>query len=68
MKLTIERASNGFILSGEEVHEVVQEKEDSELEALQTLLYSVLDWAGYYGSKHDAQRLFVRIEKQNEND
>lgn len=67
MKLTIERVSNGFITKGEQT-EVHAEGGDSELEALQSLLYSVLEWAGYYGSKHDAQRLFVRIEKQNEDD
>lgn len=68
MKLTIEKVDNGFIVCGDELHEVYSDKydEDLELKTLQSMLYSILEHFGYYGSKHDHERLFIRIEKQNE--
>ena len=66
MKLTLGRVRNGYILTSEEGVEVFEETPDTELKALQALLYSVCEALGYFGSKHDSERLFVEIRKQND--
>ncbi len=63
-KLIIEQVSNGWITRHEEGAEVHCIDVDKELEGMQSLLYSVLEFCGYYGSKHDERRLFIRIERQ----
>ncbi len=67
MKLTIEKVDNGFIISGDARREVYSNGyDDSEdLIAIQSMLYSVLEYFGYFGSKHDTERLKVVIEKQD---
>lgn len=63
MKLQIEHTINGYILQDSEGKKVFEEDEN-ELKALQYLLYSVCESLGYFGSKHDAERLFIEIRKQ----
>ena len=69
MRLTIERVSNGFLVRNEEDLSVTvfQEPDDdyfSIVEAGHGMLWEIIDFFGLYGSKHDAKRLAVRIEKQ----
>lgn len=64
MKLVIEKCLNGFILTSEDGREVIMES-DSEVKDYQRLLYAVLEHYGYFGSKHDAERLFIEVRKQN---
>ena len=77
--MKIERASNGFILTHEpyyldgeaqnEVKEVFEtDKEElQELESVVNMLYSIIEWAGYIGSKHDKYRIRITIEGKDEN-
>lgn len=75
--LTIIRAQNGFILrSQEEIEDgryrqndiIVEETEvqGGDVEAVQQMLYEVLNYFGLGGSKHDKERIRIEIEKQNE--
>jgi hypothetical protein len=73
--MKIERASNGFILThpnyyldGEEqieTKEVFETDKDElqELESVVNMLYSILEWSGYAGSKHDKHRIRITIEE-----
>lgn len=66
-RLTIEKADNGFILTGEGADNngpfVIQEQDD-ELCQWEELVYQVWEFFGHYGSKHDKERLRVVREKQ----
>jgi hypothetical protein len=71
MKLIIESSQNGYILTGKFNDNdliskvVIEEKdgEDSELEAMQDLLYAIKEYFGVYYSKHNEKNLVVEIEK-----
>ena len=69
MKITIETADNGYILSDADSNvQVYQESDqrdtDIDLDMLMSLTYALWEKLGYYGSKHHSERLFVRKEKQ----
>jgi hypothetical protein len=75
MKIEIERTDNGFIFKhtsgdpdqdGVMVYEERESHEDDfiDLDTLQSLLFAVCESFGYYGSKHDRRRLFVKIVNQ----
>lgn len=67
-KLEIRKVENGFVLAGrfgdsEEIEElVVEEEEESSVEAGANLLWEVMDYFNLGGSKHDATRLGVAID------
>jgi len=74
MKLTIETAHNGFKLHNldaglddqvDEVYEFSEFGPNDELGAVARLLWAIQDHLGYFGSKHDAQRIRISIEDQN---
>ncbi len=79
-KLTIEKVTNGYIVSHPdefddgvkvEFRDVIEEPEEEwgELAAGLHLLYFVMDYFGLIGSKHDAKRLRVEIvEKESDGD
>jgi len=66
-QLTIEKVSNGFILTGEGAEncgpEVIEENERDELEEFEKLAWTVWEYFGYHGSKHDPERLLIKREK-----
>ena len=70
MKVIIEATQNGYILTGkfdnsELVSKVViAEKDvlDSELVAMQELLYNIKEYFGVYYSKHNNKNLTIEIE------
>jgi len=64
-RLTITKVDNGFYLvkSNDDPPYVIQEDENDHLRAYEELCWKVLEYFGYYGSKHDPERLFVRREK-----
>ena len=76
--VTIIRTMNGFIIRHYEeiepnryrkVETVVEEKdsvEGNDCEAIQHMLYEVLDYFGLSGSKHDKERVRIEIEKQGD--
>ncbi len=73
MSLRIERVDNGYQLIDNEYDEgeftrrwVIQEDDEDDLRAAETLLWEILEWAGAGGSKHDKERL--RIVRQPGND
>ena len=72
--LKIIRAENGFILESQgEIDQgletnrtVIEEQDEDELRMYQELLHEVLEYFGYYGSKHDGERLMIQRVKQDE--
>ena len=66
--ITVESTENGYILRSDDRSYVVQEREvvegNFDLQALQELLYMVMEEFGYFGSKHDPERLVVEIRDQ----
>ena len=68
-RLTIDKADNGWLIQHCARVEVVEEDEDAEdgeAQATQRLLYTILDMLDLRGSKHDAARVRVVIERQGD--
>ena len=70
--LKISKVDNGYILEGDTedsegyTHKVVEEIDD-ELAANEKLLWAVMEYFSFMGSKHDPERLrVVRQKKQKE--
>ena len=71
--LSIEMVSNGYVLSFHDPEheckriEVIEESEYDALKAGETLLWWLMDFYGFGGSKHDAERLrIVRLKREEE--
>jgi hypothetical protein len=79
VRITIDTAQNGYIITSKEFTEddsipydsytVIEEAEGvddaCELVAMQSLLYSVMESLGAYNSKHKTHRLTISVEKQD---
>lgn len=64
-QLVITSVNNGYIIEPcEEPISVIQENEKDELKAHEELLYTVMEYFNFQGSKHDAERLKIVREKQ----
>jgi len=70
--LSVERADNGWLLRQGPRVEVVEEdeggREDAEEQAVRSLLYSIMDMLGLYGSKHNRYRVRVIVVDQQNDD
>jgi len=78
--LKITRASNGYVLSWDEElndaqpnyplsetkYMVIESSEGDELKDHETLLWEVMEFFGFGGSKHDEERLRIIREKRGE--
>lgn len=69
MKLLIERVHNGYLITADlntedERRIVLEENTDDELKAHEQLLYEIMDFFGFVGSKHDKERIRINREKQ----
>jgi hypothetical protein len=66
--LTIEKVQNGFVLTGKGAENngpfVIREDEMDELKVFEELTWQIWEYFGYYGSKHDPERLRITREKQ----
>jgi len=66
--VTVESTENGYILRSDDRSYVVQEREvvegNFDLQAMRELLYMIMEEFGYFGSKHDPERLVVVIRDQ----
>ena len=66
--ITVESTENGYILRSDDRSYVVQEREvvegNFDLQAMRELLYMIMEEFGYFGSKHDPERLVVVIRDQ----
>lgn len=62
--LQIERTKNGYILLGNDGLSVIEEDDQDELKEHEKLLWAVMEYFGFQGSKHDKQRLRVMREQQ----
>ena len=58
--ITIKRACNGFIVEDKEEPYVAVYGDD--VEDIQEMMSDLINTLGYTGSRHDAERLYVRIE------
>ena len=76
-KLNITRTDNGYLLEfidtnddGEPISKkhVIQDNEQNELKSHRELLWEVVEFFNFQGSKHDKERIRIVIEKQNEED
>jgi hypothetical protein len=80
MKLTIEQADNGYVLSYNEITEdndlpetryiaVEDTKPDSDIisdaSLTQKLLWEIIEFFNLAGSKHDTERCYVVLKDQN---
>ncbi len=68
MTVKIEKVNNGFILTSDEGVVVIEENEnkDKDCEAIQRLLYAVLEAFGELGSKHDPERIRIEVQRNPE--
>ena len=64
-KLTIIRTDNGYILRGTEINLVLEDTEDK-LSSHEHLLWEVMDYFNFQGSKHDPERLRITREKNED--
>lgn len=70
-RLEIERADNGYILTGTSYEQeepvefefVIQDDETDELKSHEELLWEVMDYFNFQGSEHDTERLTITREK-----
>jgi hypothetical protein len=67
MKLTIEQADNGYVLSYydsdiKEKRYITIEEEATEARTTQKLLYSLIEYFCIMGSKHDTERVYVVLK------
>ena len=63
-QLTITRVQNGYIIEvPNQPPYVIQESENDELKEHEQLLYRVMEYFDFQGSKHDLERLRVVREK-----
>ena len=62
-KLEIERVDNGYILTGTDELTVIQD-EEKDVKTLEQLLWSVLIFFGGVGSKHDEERVEIKVAKK----
>jgi hypothetical protein len=60
LMITIRHAANGFIVEhDEEMHPSVY---GDTVEDMQEMLYDILTFVGHTGSRHDAKRIYIRVE------
>jgi hypothetical protein len=73
-KLAIERTDNGYLIVFEDTYvdedqtyirsEVIQDDDVDELKSGEALLWWIMDWFEFGGSKHDAERIrIVRVKR-----
>jgi hypothetical protein len=62
--LRISKVSNGYILTSTDMQEVIEDDDKDELKSGEELLWKVMEYFNFYGSKHDPERLRVIREKQ----
>ena len=67
--LIITRESNGYVLDGlsdswGRTRTVIEDDEVDELKSGESLLWEVMEYFGFGGSKHDRERIMVVREKQ----
>jgi len=67
--LIITRESNGYILngisdSGSRMRTVIEDDEGDELKSGESLLWEVMDYFNFGGSKYDKERIKIIREKQ----
>jgi hypothetical protein len=75
-KLTIKRVDNGYLVSGITVsnttgesfyfEEVIEDGDTDTLTSHYKLLYTVMEYFNFGGSKHDPERIRIIREKQND--
>lgn len=70
MKITIESLNNGFLVTNEVDGEVSERIafafNEFEKECAVELLCCIKEMLGFYGSKHDAERIYIKLEKQHD--
>ena len=74
MKLTINRADNGYLLTyAEEDNEghwvtkyIVVEEQEHDADTTRALLLTITEWFGLLGSKHDERRIHISVKKREE--
>lgn len=64
-QLKITRTDNGYIIEvPNELPHVIQENQNDELKEHEELLWCVMEYFNFQGSKHDSERLRIVREKQ----
>ena len=78
VNLNIERAFNGYILTGTNTNDcpyklIIEEKEEAdsnlvEFKAMQSLFYQIMEYFGVFNSKHNKYRLEIKVTDQEGNE
>ncbi len=63
-KLTIIRKDNGYYLTGTDSDIMLQADDKDPLDHHMALLYEVMEYFNFFGSKHDPERIRITREKQ----
>lgn len=61
--LHISRVENGYVLATNDTWEVIEDDDKDELKSGEELLWYVMEYFSFYGSKHDPERLKVIRQK-----
>ncbi len=62
--LTIEAVQNGYHLKGTDLDIVIEKNEEDPLKGDEVLLFEVMEYFNFGGSRHDAQRIHIIREKR----
>ena len=62
--LTITRIDNGYTLIGHDINCVVEDDDEDELISHEQLLWYIMEYFNFGGSKHDSERIRIVREKQ----
>jgi len=61
--VTITRIDNGYTLCGTDKCAVIEDDDEDELRSHEELLWEIMEYFNFGGSKHDSERLRVVREK-----
>jgi len=62
--VTITRIDNGYTLCGTDTCAVIEDDDNDELKSHEELLWRIIEYFNFQGSKHDAERIRVIREQQ----
>lgn len=75
-EMKISKVQNGYILetttndennaNGVTIEKMVIQERNEEIDANVELLYTIMEYFGFSGSKHDKERIYIEVREKNE--
>lgn len=62
--VTITRIDNGYVLQGNNIDYAIEDNDQDELRSHADLLWKIMEYFNFGGSKHDPERIRIIREKQ----